>query len=152
MTTIHLTTKINAPIEKVFDLARSIDFHVESASKTKEKAISGRISGLIELNETVTWKGKHFGFYLKHQSLITAYNYPNHFTDQMVNGHFKSFRHQHIFNTTSSGTKMIDIIEYKVPLGFLGRILNSIAIKNHLTKFLLSRNRSIKLHLERKEI
>ncbi|WP_109435216.1 MULTISPECIES: SRPBCC family protein [Aquimarina] len=152
MTTIHLTTKINAPIEKVFDLARSIDFHVESASKTKEKAISGRISGLIELNETVTWKGKHFGFYLKHQSLITAYNYPNHFTDQMVNGHFKSFRHQHIFNTTSSGTEMIDIVEYKVPLGFLGRILNSIAIKNHLTKFLLSRNRSIKLHLERKEI
>ncbi|WP_271765377.1 SRPBCC family protein [Aquimarina algiphila] len=152
MTTIHLTTKINAPIEKVFDLARSIDFHVESASKTKEKAISGRISGLIELNETVTWKGKHFGFYLKHQSLITAYNYPNHFTDQMVNGHFKSFRHQHIFNPTSSGTEMIDIIEYKVPLGFLGRILNSIAIKNHLTKFLLSRNRSIKLHLERKEI
>ncbi len=152
MTTIHLTTKINAPIEKVFDLARSIDFHVESASKTKEKAISRRISGLIELNETVTWKGKHFGFYLKHQSLITAYNYPNHFTDQMVNGHFKSFRHQHIFNTTSSDTEMIDIIEYKIPLGFLGRILNSIAIKNHLTKFLLSRNRSIKLHLECKEI
>jgi len=52
---IHLTTHIKAPIQAVFDLSRDIDFHQESASKTREKAVAGRMSGLIELGETVTW-------------------------------------------------------------------------------------------------
>jgi len=43
-------TKIQAPRERVFDLARSIDLHKASTSKTNEKAIEGRVSELIELN------------------------------------------------------------------------------------------------------
>ena len=54
MTTIYLETEIKAPLHQVFDLARSIDFHIISAKKTKEKVIAGRTSGLIELSETVT--------------------------------------------------------------------------------------------------
>lgn len=49
MPLIHLTTPIKAPIQVVFDLARDIDFHQKSASKSREKAIGGRTSGLIEL-------------------------------------------------------------------------------------------------------
>jgi hypothetical protein len=45
MSTIHLTTVINSEIHKVFDLARDIDLHQNSTSKTNEKAIEGRISG-----------------------------------------------------------------------------------------------------------
>ena len=65
MTKIKLQTKIKAPIETVFNLSRNIDIHLLSTSQTNEKAVAGKTSGLIELNETVTWKGKHFGFYLK---------------------------------------------------------------------------------------
>ena len=39
MPTITLVTKINAPIERCFDLARSIDLHQHTSSKTNEKAI-----------------------------------------------------------------------------------------------------------------
>jgi len=54
MVTIYLETLIKADIHKVFDLARDIDLHQKSTSKTNEKAIAGRTSGLIEENETVT--------------------------------------------------------------------------------------------------
>jgi hypothetical protein len=64
MTTIHLTTKINAPLKTVFDVSRNIDIHQQSASKSNEVAIAGVTSGLINLDETVTWRGKHFGVYL----------------------------------------------------------------------------------------
>ena len=97
MTTIRLITKINAPIHTVFDLNRDIDVHKLSTAKSKETAIDGRTSGLINLNETVTWKGKHFGFYIKHQSKITDMEIPNYFVDEMVNGRFKHFRHEHTF-------------------------------------------------------
>lgn len=66
MTTINLTTKIKASKQIVFDASRNIDIHQQSASSSKEKAISGVTSGLINLNETVTWRGKHFGFYFTH--------------------------------------------------------------------------------------
>jgi hypothetical protein len=63
MTTIKITTNYFATIEKVFDINRNIDIHQQSASKTKEVAIAGITSGLIDKNETVTWKGKHFDEY-----------------------------------------------------------------------------------------
>lgn len=45
MPLIHLTTFIQAPIERVFDLSRSIDFHVASMPDSKKTAIDGITSG-----------------------------------------------------------------------------------------------------------
>ena len=59
MPTIHLTTFIAAPAKKVFDLSRSIQLHKKSMTNHKEEAIAGTVSGLINLNETVTWKAHH---------------------------------------------------------------------------------------------
>ena len=50
MTTIHLTTKIKAPIQTVFDVSRNIDIHQQSANKSKESAIAGITSGLIKVD------------------------------------------------------------------------------------------------------
>src|ERR1700744_4744274 len=97
MPKIELTTRINAPIDKVFDLARSIDLHMESTKQTGEQAIAGKTSGLIELGESVTWRAKHFGIWQSLTSKITEFDQPNFFVDEMVKGAFKSFRHQHHF-------------------------------------------------------
>ena len=61
MTTITLITVINAPIQLVFDHARNIDTHQDSAAESNEIAVAGTTSGLINKGETVTWRGKHFG-------------------------------------------------------------------------------------------
>lgn len=129
MTTIQLTTIINAPIEDAFNLSRDISFHLESASQTKEEAIAGVTSGLIGPNESVTWRGKHFGLFLKHTSKITTFDFPNYFTDEMIKGHFKTFKHQHVFGQKGTKTEMVDIIEYKVPFGIFGRFFRLSAYK-----------------------
>ncbi|NHM04374.1 SRPBCC family protein [Flavobacterium celericrescens] len=144
MTQIKISTTINAPIEIVFNNCRNIDVHQYSASKTNEKAIEGRTSGLINKGETVTWKGKHFGIYLKHQSIITKMDFPNYFVDEQLKGHFKSFKHQHFFTQKENQTIMTDILEYKTPFGFFGKIFNRLLLKNHLTKFIQNRNKIIK--------
>jgi len=125
MTTINLTTKINAPLHKVFDLNRNIDIHKLSTSKTNETVIDGVTSGLINVNETVTWRGKHFGFYLTHKSIISVMQIPNYFTDEMVNGQFKSFKHQHTFKKINGKTIMVDTIQYETPFGFLALYLTN---------------------------
>ncbi|HPW98965.1 MAG TPA: SRPBCC family protein [Flavobacterium sp.] len=144
MTKIHLITKINAPINQVFDLARNIDVHQQSTASSYEKSIDGITSGLINLNETVTWRGKHFGIYLKHKSLISEMEFPTYFVDEMLEGHFKSFRHEHNFVEKNEKTVMIDTIEYQTPFGMLGRIFDQLVLKNHLTQFITERNKFIK--------
>ncbi len=144
MTTIHLTTEIKAPIETVFNNSRDIGLHQQSASQTYEKAITGRTSGLIEKGETVTWKGKHFGFYVQHQSLISEMDYHTYFVYEQLKGHFKSFKHQHLFEEKDGVTIMQDILQYETPFGIFGKLFDSLLLRKHLIQFLLYRNEVLK--------
>ena len=144
MPRIKLLTHIKADKELVFNLSRSIDLHKISVAQTNEEAIAGVTSGLIGPNESVTWKGKHFGVTQKLTTKITEYNYSDNFTDEMVKGAFESFKHQHIFTKEENGTLMKDIFDYKSPLTFLGKIADYLFLKGYMTKLLKERNQIIK--------
>lgn len=144
MTTIRLTTKIKAPKQIVFDASRNIDIHQQSASPTKEKAIAGVTSGLINLTETVTWRGKHFGFYLTHKSRIPVMDFYDYFVDEMEKGKFKSFKHEHFFEEEDGFTIMKDKLQYEIPFGIFGEFFNILFLEKHLTNFLLERNKVLK--------
>ena len=88
MPTIRLKTTINAPQERVFNLSRSLDLHIASAVKTNETVISAKQTGLLGLNEEVTWRAKHLGVYQNLTSKITQFNFPHSFTDEMQKRRF----------------------------------------------------------------
>lgn len=139
-----MKTLIAAPVERCFDLSRSIDLHVLSTSGTGERAIAGVTSGMIASGEVVTWKGRHFGVMLTHQSLISAYDRPHHFQDSMLRGAFRTFVHDHYFEPHAGGTLMTDIMEFSAPLGLLGRLAEILLLKRHMRAFLERRNACIK--------
>ncbi len=140
---ITLKTQIKAPINRCFKLSTSIDLHKISALQSNEMAIDGVTHGLIKLNETVTWKAKHFGFWFKLKVKITEFDEPNFFVDEMISGVFKSMKHRHEFKQTNNGTLMIDKFEFYSPFGFLGTIVDHLILKNYMTKFLEERNQVI---------
>lgn len=148
MTNIHLTTFITAPIERVFDLSRSIALHKISTAHTGEKAIAGVISGLIKQGETVTWQAKHLFKERKFTSKVTEMNLPDSFTDEMLHGDFKSFKHEHHFKPTNNGTIMIDIIHFECPFGVVGNLFSSLYLKKYMMNLLLQRNEVIKQYAE----
>jgi ligand-binding SRPBCC domain-containing protein len=142
--TITLETKIAAPPERCFLLSLSIDLHIASTAPTRERAIAGVTHGLIGPGESVTWQGRHFGFTLTHESLITQYENPHHFQDIMVKGAFQSFVHDHYFSETTPGhTLMRDELRFAAPLGPLGRLAESLVLRRYLTRFLRERNAAI---------
>ncbi len=149
MTKIELTTFIKGQASDAFELSLNIDFHMESVKNTNEKAISGVTSGQISLGQSVTFRGKHFGLFLTHTSKIVQMVKNQSFTDVMTKGHFTYFVHQHLFEQNDGIVKMTDILKYKVPYGFLGKILDSLFIKSHIHNFLEERNQQIKNHLEK---
>lgn len=144
MPIIRLTTEIAAEVEAVFDLARSIDLHVESTSETNEKAVGGRKSGLIELGESVTWEATHFFIRQRLTVCINQFDRPHHFRDSMVSGAFSRFDHDHFFVPCDRGTTMIDVFDFTSPFGLLGHFANGFFVTRHLLNLLTKRNRLIK--------
>jgi ligand-binding SRPBCC domain-containing protein len=144
MAAIQLITEINAPIERCFLLSLSVDVHTEGTKATQEKAIAGVTSGVMKVNETVTWEAKHFGIKQRLTTKISAYSFPNYFITSMVKGVFKRIHHQHIFHASGEITIMTDLFEYEAPLGILGRIAERLFLNTHLEKFLQLRNETIK--------
>jgi ligand-binding SRPBCC domain-containing protein len=144
MPRIKILTKIKANKEIVFDLSRSIDLHKISTEQTNEKAISGKTSGLIELNESVTWRAKHFGIYQNLTSKITEFDRPNYFVDEMQKGAFKQFKHEHSFAELNDDIIMTDIFDYQSPFGILGKLADKLFLEKYMTELLTERNRVIK--------
>ena len=148
MPVIHLTTFIKAPRQRVFDLSRSITMHAVSMKHTNEKAIKGVISGLINLNETVTWQAKLLFKQRVMEVKITEMKPFENFTDEMVKGDFKSMKHEHHFKEIENGTIMIDLFSFETPYGWWGKVANFIFLKQYLQKLLEIRNAAIKLYAE----
>jgi ligand-binding SRPBCC domain-containing protein len=144
MPVIELHTEINAPIKRVFDLARSIDLHLISTKHTGEQAIAGTTTGLINLGETVTWRAKHFFIWQKLTVKVTEMHSPDYFADEMISGAFKSFRHEHFFFAVDGKTIMRDVFVFESPFGILGKLVNLITLKAYMTSLLTQRNLVIK--------
>lgn len=144
MPTIHLQTFINSSISICFDLSRNIDVHVRSTTQTNERAIAGRISGLIGLGETVTWEALHFGIKQQLTSKITALDAPFHFRDEQVKGIFKSMKHDHYFEQKDAFVLMNDTFAFESPLGILGKLANQLFLTKYMTELLYKRNQCIK--------
>lgn len=144
MTDIELHTHIHAPIERCFLLSLSVDLHQLSTKETNERAIAGVTTGLMKLNDVVTWRAKHFGIYQNLTSRISAYEMPNYFVSEMVEGAFKKLLHQHIFEWKNGETLMTDKFSFQAPFGILGDWFSKLVLKNYMEGFLIKRNTLIK--------
>jgi ligand-binding SRPBCC domain-containing protein len=148
MPVIHLTTFIAAPIEVVFDLSRNIDLHKQSMKAYKEEAVAGTRFGLIENEDTVTWKARHL---FKNRMLrvkITSMKKPDLFTDEQLEGNFKTMKHEHYFKPCDNGTILIDLFYFESPYGLLGQWFNNLYLTQYLKRLLQQRNNTIKDYAE----
>lgn len=131
------------PQAQLFDLARNIDAHKNSMARSREEAVAGVTSGLISLGEEVTWRAWHFGVPLRMTSRITQMVAPDYFVDEQVKGPFRHFRHVHEFSHDSSGTTMVDRIEFTAPFGPLGRLVEKLVLARYLQNLIVTRNRHL---------
>jgi ligand-binding SRPBCC domain-containing protein len=144
MSFIHLTTFIAAPQEIVFDLSRSVDLHKHSMNKYAEEIVKGTVTGLMNLNDEVTWKAKHL---FKERVLsirLTGLARPEYFADEQVHGSFAMMKHEHYFKPVENGTIMIDQFRYQISYGSLGKLFNRFYLENYMKRLLSERNAAIK--------
>ena len=148
MPIITIETLVQASPECCFDAARDLDLHVASMAHTAERAVAGRMTGLIERGEEVTWEARHFGVRQRFTSKITAFDRPRHFRDAMTRGAFRSFVHDHFFAPVDGGTRIRDVLEFSSPFGIIGRIVDRLILTGYLRRLLLRRNEVVRRALE----
>ena len=144
MPTIHVTTFVAAPAERVFDLSRSIDLHRHSMQKHKEQAVGELFNGLLSAGSEVTWKAHHLFKTRVLKTKITAYERPLSFVDEQVTGDFLMMKHQHFFKPCDNGTIMIDVFQFETPYKIIGAFINKIYLTGYMKTLLEERNKVIK--------
>jgi ligand-binding SRPBCC domain-containing protein len=144
---IEDVTLVRAPIERCFDLARSVEVHLRGNIHCGEAAVAagGVTSGLVGMGQRVTWRAKHFGVWHTLTSEITAMDRPGYFQDAMIEGPFRSMRHDHFFRALSPDeTEMKDLFYFEAPLGVLGRLVELAVLGRYMKRLLEERNAVIK--------
>lgn len=141
---LEIHTSIDAPVERVFDLCRSVDAHVATAGASGERAVGGVTTGLLGLGDEVTWSARHFGWRWRLTSRITQFDRPRHFRDSMVSGVFARFDHDHEFDSDGEATRVRDVFDFTSPWGPLGRLADVLLVTRHMRRFLERRMLGIK--------
>lgn len=152
MPTLIIETEINAAPEICFDLVRDVSLHLQTAKHINEKVFTGKKSGKIALGEIVTFEEKYFGLTQKLTVKVTEFEKPFRFTDEMIEGNFKSFKHIHEFVSENGGTRLRDTLIWSSPFGVLGRVADELLLKNHLRKFVWRRNAELKRFAENENL
>jgi ligand-binding SRPBCC domain-containing protein len=148
MPVINLVTEIHAPIERCFDLCRDLEAHTRTVAYTKERLVGDKKTGLAELGDVLVFEAVHFGIRQRLSSEITEMVRPALFADIALSGAFQSLYHRHEFTEMGGRTLMRDRLKWTSPLGLLGRLADSLFLKRHMLRFLVTRNRNLKAMIE----
>ncbi|HEY6141135.1 MAG TPA: SRPBCC family protein [Thermoanaerobaculia bacterium] len=168
MPTITIETRIAAPIEAVFDLARDVGAHAASSAFTGERVVApGRTEGLLELGDLLTFEGRHLGVRQRITVRITEMDPPRRYVDEGVRTALRGLHHLHEFwedgvphpvplpasgervaEGRVRGTVMRDVVTWRSPLGILGRIADALFVTRHMRWFVTEKQRRLKAMIE----
>ena len=148
MLSFTISTRIASTKADAFDLARNVDAHLRSLDHSNERAIGGVTTGLMELDDEVTWRATHFGIPFRMTSRITEFDRPDRFVDEQVRGPFGWFRHVHRFTGEDGDISMIDEVEFESPFGPVGRFVDATVLGRYLEQLLRTRADALRIELE----
>ncbi len=123
MPLIRCDTAVNAPPQRCFDLARSVDLHVDSSVEIAARAVAGRRAGLSADGDTTVWSARFFGLRFAMHTRIEDYSPPSRFRDRMTRGLLRHFAHLYEFRPLPDGRcLMSDELQVEAPFGPLGLV------------------------------
>ncbi|MBP4138817.1 MULTISPECIES: SRPBCC family protein [Flavobacterium] len=72
------------------------------------------------------------GIKISWMTIITTSKTNEYFVDEQRFGPYALWHHKHFFEATDTGVKMTDVVHYALPLGFLGRIMNTLMVREKI--------------------
>ena len=141
--TVRREQQVPRPPDEVFDFfsdARNLDeitppwlgFRTLTAGPIR-LAAGTRIRYRLSLHGApVTWTTE-----------IRRWNPPWRFVDVQVRGPYDLWHHTHRFEPSNGGTRMIDLVRYRLPFGPVGRVVNALIVRRDVERIFDYRKRRI---------
>jgi ligand-binding SRPBCC domain-containing protein len=92
-----------------------------------------------EIDYVIGW----MGLSLRWKTIIREYEPPHRFVDEQASGPYALWRHRHTFEETDAGVVIRDCVDYRLPLGLLGRIAHGLIVKRQLLQIFQYRQATI---------
>ena len=145
---------------KIFRLEKSINLPITIeecwqffSSPKNLKVITPSYMGfnIIDVEETSMYPGQIikynvtplFGINMKWVTEISHAEKNKFFVDEQRFGPYKFWHHKHIFKVIDGGVKVIDILDYALPFGFLGVLFHPYLIKPKLDEIFNYREKKL---------
>jgi len=87
-----------------------------------------RMRAGAEIDYVIGW----LGLPMKWKTLIVTYDPPRLFIDEQARGPYALWHHEHTFEPTAGGVAIRDRVDYRLPLGVLGRVAHAVMVKRQL--------------------
>jgi ligand-binding SRPBCC domain-containing protein len=109
-----------------------LNFRVTSADRVQMKRDA-------EIEYVIRW----LGVPVRWKTRITDYDPPHRFVDEQERGPYRLWRHQHNFEESTEGTKVLDRVEYHLPFGLLGVFVHAAVVRRQLLAIFRYRQREL---------
>jgi ligand-binding SRPBCC domain-containing protein len=83
---------------------------------------------------TIAYALRVRGIPLRWLTEIERWNPPFEFVDVQLKGPYRLWRHTHLFAPVEGGTSIVDIVNYALPFGWLGRLVHRLQVARDVSK------------------
>jgi len=87
---------------------------------------------VMRKGEQIEYIIRWMGVPLRWTTRIAAYEPPQMFVDEQIRGPYRLWHHTHTFRETPEGVVIGDRVDYRLPLGILGRIAHAVLVRAQL--------------------
>lgn len=125
---------VPSPLDKVWDFF-STETNLERLTppwlnfRVKEKSTDQIADGT-----KISYQLSLHGLPVKWVSKIEDWQPPERFCDRQIRGPYQLWHHEHTFESLAGGTLLSDKVQYKLPLGILGRNVAGLLVDRDLSK------------------
>ena len=94
----------------------------------------------------IDYRLRLFGVPFRWRTRIVEWQPDTQFVDEQLRGPYQHWRHRHTFETSETGTRMTDRVEYRLPLQLIGNIALPL-VRRQLDRIFRYRARAIRKEL-----
>lgn len=136
-------TLIAAPLDDVFEFFS----HPENLERLTPAWLHFRITSTtderVREGTRIRYRLRLFGIPFNWESRITEFEKGVLFADEQISGPYALWYHRHRFRQHEKGVEMIDEVDYRLPLGPLGRVAHWFIVRHQLRAIFNYRERAI---------
>ncbi len=128
---------VAAPIQRCFDLTRSVDAHRDSSTLIDGTPVAGRVAGLSELGDETTWSARFFGVRFRVRTKIVAMEAPAGYREARVGGLLRTFEHVYWFQPEGNAgglTRIEDAFRVGLPWWAGGDVVTKLLLRPRLAE------------------